>query len=246
MAFEGFQRFIGKLIRALFAIMLFFVIVSMIYAGRDRPPPEVRDKIRRQMVAELYGLDANFENYPKPWPPAMNQTYPDYELVDHEGKQFKISDHQGKIVIIEMVDVFSPLSLAYSGAAQYGLFGKADSFDQYAKSIGALLAEQSEGAKSLPHPEVVTIKVIINGAEGGQATVNDAEKWAEFYRLSKENNVIVAVPVKDMRGKTTDGIVPGYQLLDKEMVLRVDAAGPVPKHNLEMTLVPYLSKMLDK
>lgn len=239
------QLYLGKVIRFLFVALAFLFIVSLVELENTKKPPEERERIVRQTIAGVYGLADN-ENYPKPWPPAMNSTYPDYELIDQEGKQFKISDFKGKVIVMEMVDMSSPVSQSFSGAAKHGLFGTIDKFDEFSKPFDEMLSEYTDGQVVLPLSNVVTIKVIIHTQTDAQPLPSDAENWANFFRLSKADNVIVAVPVNDIRGMQTDTITPGFQLVDQEMLLRVDSAGPNPKHNLGLTLIPKVPDLIGR
>lgn len=238
-----FEKYLGKAIRLCFTILIFLILVSLLFLAGVNKTPEERNKYVKEKVLASLGVEVN-ENYPTPWPPMMNSTYPDYELIDQEGKQFKISDFKGKIIILEMVDMSSPISQAYSNAAENGIFGVTDKYDNFSKPIEKMLSDYTNGDTILPLSTVEVIKVIMRTQNDQQPKPKDAEEWAAFFKLKKENNVIVAVPVKDMRGKETDKITPGYQLIDSEMMLRVDSAGITPKHNLEMTLVPLLPKLI--
>lgn len=243
MEFETFRVYLRKAIKFLFGTLLFLFLVGLLELQGSQKPEAERNKYVLEQIAKSRGIEIN-DNYPTPWPPAMNAAYPDYELIDQEGVQFKLSDYKGKIIILEMVDMSSPFSQAYSNAAEIGLFGATEKYDEYTKPIATLLREYSEDNLVLPLPNVVTIKVIVQTQNGAQPSVKDAEEWAAFFRLTKANNVIVAVPVKDIRGKLTEKITPGYQLIDGDMMLRVDSAGLEPKHNLTMTLVPQLQKLI--
>lgn len=243
MDLDTFQKYLGKAIKFLFGALLFMFLTSLMVLEWIKKPPEVQKKNFEKFVAQKYGLDFN-ENYPKPWPPAMNATYPDFDLIDQTGAKFKISDLKGKILLIEWVDMSSPISQAYSNAAESGVFGTVDKIDQFVLPIEKMIAKETSDALILPNDNVQILKIIIQTQNNQQPQQKDAEEWAAFFKYTKDNNVIVAVPVKDMRGKLTDAITPGFQLLDADLMLRVDSAGANPKHNLQMTLVPMLPKLL--
>lgn len=245
MDFDGFQKYLNKTIKFFFGVLLFLIIVGVLhsYNIQKNTPPEQRNKTLDERLAKAYHIDLN-ENYPKPWPPEMNSPYPDYVLIDQKGEKFNLSDYKGMIIAMEMVDMSSPVSQALSGAEKYGVYGATQTYDKFVKPLSEALKEETKGALTLPNPNILTIKVLFYRPDGGQALPADAENWAAHFKLKKEDNVIVAVPEKDMRGDTTGKIVPGYQLIDQDMVLRVDSAGPVPKHNYEMTLVPMIPKLL--
>ena len=140
--------------------------------------------------------------------------------------------------------MMNPVSLSYSGAREYGLYGKAESFDDYVLSLSDTVKNETQNKFSLPNGEVIVLKLILYNQEGTQPSAADAENWANYYRLKTSDNFIVAVPANDFRGEESDKIVPGFQLVDRDFNLRVDAAGPTPKHDFKMSLIPLIQKLL--
>lgn len=245
------QKYLNKIIRILAFALVFFVFFGLfIMEALKKPPKELDIAVQqhRKVLQAAFQAQSKAEikdpNMPDPWPPMMNALYPEIELIDQKGVTFKLSSLKGKVLLVEWVDMSSPVSQALSGAATHGVFAPAQEYDKSIKTFETLLSEETSGEVKLPHPDIMTVKIIIHGQNSGQATPDDAEKWAAFFKMTRENNQIVAVPVKDLRGEKTDKIVPGIQLVDKEMELRVDSAGPIPKHNLQLTLVPHVPKLL--
>jgi len=189
------------------------------------------------------GLPANL-NLPTPWPPKMNEEYPDFEIIDQDGTQVKMSSLKGRTILIEYIDMMNPVSLSYNGAKEYGLYGKAPSYDEYVMGLNDTIKEETQGSFSLPNDKLVVVKLIIYNQDGTQPSAVDAENWANYYRFNKSDNYIVAVPVKDFRDEATDKIIPGFQLVDADFNLRVDSAGTAPKHNFKMSLVPHIPKLI--
>jgi hypothetical protein len=236
---------IMKILRyAIYAISLALIAmigISVMVLESTKKPPEQRNRIMKDMQNQFKTVN----NLPKPWPPMMNKTYPIFSLIDQEGKPFKISDYQGKVIIVENIDMSMPESQSLSGARTLGPFGgEAFKFDPNLQTINEIIGRYSEGKVVLPNPDIVVMKVIYYNQKGDQAMPADAASWAQHFKLNKAENVIVAVPEKDMRGSATASTLTGYQLIDRTFNLRVDASGPKPKHNLEMTLIPLIPKLL--
>lgn len=236
------QKLLNKVIYYLAAMLITVLIFAGWVIEAKKLPEEERNKVIDEMTRVAQGLPKN-ANLPVPWPPHMNSEYPDFEVIDQEGNQFKVSTLKGKVILIEMIDMMNPVSLSYNGAKEHGLIGKAESFDEYEDSLPIAIKENGTGSFVLPNPEVIVLKLIIYNQDGTQPNSLDAENWANYYRLTKEDNYIVAVPVKDFRGDESKKIVPGYQLIDRDFNLRVDAAGPAPKHNFKMSLIPHIGKL---
>ena len=178
------------------------------------------------------------------WPPKMNQSYPDLELLDKEGRVFKLSDLKGYVIVTSYVDMSSPVSQAQAGSALTGAYGTTSEIDRYTKPFSVTVRDNAENNFSLPNDSILEVYILIYNQDGSQATLGDADKWAEHFDLDLSRGVIVAVPKEDLRSDDTQKILTGYQLIDQYMMLRVDSAGKTPKHNLRMTLIPLLSKLV--
>ncbi|MBZ0114893.1 MAG: hypothetical protein K8J08_20700 [Thermoanaerobaculia bacterium] len=74
---------------------------------------------------------------------------------------------------------------------------------------------------------------------------SDARLWADhfpsvFYRR------IVAVQTRSLISKASYDLIPGFQLVDRDFVLRSDASGHQPRHSLTEHLFPRLAAELVK
>lgn len=226
------------------AVLVGLIILSGFVLESNKKPQAEIDRTILNTYKQAKGFSVN-ENLPQVWPPQMNKIYPDLALIDQTGNPFMLSDLRGKIIVVENVDMTSPVSQAQSGAATVGTYGNIQEFDAGAKPFAELLYQHTDNMLTWPNANIVLLKVIYYNAQGGQATALDARGWAEHFGLRREDNIVVAVPQKDLRDKeTTDIIIPGFQLIDRGMNLRVDSSGATPKHNLEMTLIPLIPKLL--
>lgn len=225
-------------------ILVCLMALSGVALEMTKKPQVEIDRILLNTYKEAKGFSVN-ENLPLSWPPQMNKIYPDFALIDQTGNPFMVSDLRGKIIVVETVDMTSPVSQARSGAATKGAYGNIQDIDANAKPFADLLYQHTGNTLTWPNANIVLLKIIFYNAQGGQATALDARGWAEHFGLRREDNIVVAVPQKDFRDRdTTDMIIPGFQLVDRGMNLRVDSSGTAPKHNLEMTLIPLIPKLL--
>jgi len=244
MDIEKIQKILNILTRVLVGALIIVVLFSFAVLEANKKPEAEARKILAKKLRIQYGIEVN-DNLPDDWPPSMNIAYPDLALRDSDGKSLSLAGLKGKVLIIENVDMRSPVSQALSGAREIGPFGSpTQEVDPYALPIDQVLKKYTDGNVVLPNPDILVVKIIYYNYEGNQATVEDASKWAEQFRLSRENNVIVAVPEKDYRSEKTQKMIPGFQLLDRALTLRVDSSGPTPKHNLELTFAPLVPKLL--
>ncbi len=234
-------------VKILFSLLFLLIVASVANVEITKKSPEEIASILKQQKEEYIKLSQGNpvnENLPDPWPAKMNKPYPEIELIDQDGNEFKLSSLKGKVVIVSFIDMSSPISQAQFGAALSGPFGFTTQVDKMVYTFDDVLRKELGGDFTLPHDDVVELGIIVYTQDGGQASVDDAKSWADHFDLSSEDGEIVAVPKKDIRGEESDKIITGFQLIDKNHILRVDSSGPNPKHNLRMTLVPLLPKLL--
>ena len=250
--FRDIEKYTLILVKTLFAILVMLIMFSFIELEANKLPPEEIAKkleeakeLRRAVARENAGIKSN-ENFPDVWPPKMNTTYPEIELFDQTGREFLLSSLQKRVLVVEYIDISSPVSQAQSGAYLAGPYYAAATteIDEYAEPFADVLRKNSETNVILPDDNIIELKIIVYGEGGGPGTRDDAQNWAKHFNLNISDNVIVAVPKKDFRGKETQEIIGGYHLVDKNLRLRVDSAGPMPKHNLKMTLAPLAAKLM--
>ncbi len=243
------QKYLSYVIKTLFTILGLLMILSVVHIEKNKKSPEEIARILKE-TKELRDIMAKGgrvnDNLPDPWPPKMNKPYPDILMFDQEGKEFTLSSLKGKVIIMEFIDINSPVSQAQSGAGLLGAYYAASSMDvdKYARPFAQVLRKNTAQGLVLPNDSIVELKVIVYGEGGSAGTRDDAQNWAKHFDLKKSDNVIVAVPKKDIRGDVSSKLISGFQLIDKNMLLRVDSSGVEPKHSLAMTLVPLVPKLI--
>lgn len=243
------DKAISYMIRRLIGILIILMLVSVYVLEDNKKSPEEIARIieeRKEMRSILASGGNLNQNLPKIWPPKMNSVYPDLELYDQKGQKFMLSSLAGHVIIVEYIDALSPISQAQSGSATHGLYygAKTQELNRQALPFSDVIKKHTNGAFLLPNDNIFELKIIVYGADATAASRDDAEQWAQHFKLKEADNVIVAVPSKDMRGDESQSLITGFQLLDKNMVLRVDSSGVMPKHNLQMTLVPLVPKLI--
>ena len=173
---------------------------------------------------------------PNPWPPVLNQLYPDLELIDQSGETFKLSYLKGKVIIIEPIGMNCPSCQAYSGAHDYGAF-EHNPIEKYSKSFRKIFPLYAEGLE-LPSKDIIFVQLLLYDMRMGKPTAKDAHEWAQHFKFYRKNNHFVAVSPRDMRSAESYAMIPGFQLIDKNFVLRIDSTGHHPKHGLYKHLIP--------
>ncbi len=181
---------------------------------------------------------------PSPWPPALNQPYPDLELIDQEGLPFRLSALKGKVIIIEPTGMNCPACQAFSGAHERGSYEN-NPVEQHSQSYRKIFPKYAKSLK-FPSKDIVFIQILLYDMKMRPPQPEDAKKWAEHFNIRKDQNHIVAVSPYDLRSSITYNMIPGFQLIGKDFILRADSTGHHPRHNLYTQLIPHTVKLVNQ
>ncbi len=169
------------------------------------------------------------------WPPRLEQEYPDFKLIDQTGEKVRISDFKGSLLLIEYVGMNCAACQAFSGANTHiGPFEN-NTVQRGLKSIKELFPTYTNGL-SLSDNRITFIQILLYDMKRGAPTPEDAQRWAQHFQLEKSRNQYVLVPIGDMRGSASYNLIPGFQLVDKNFILKSDSTGHHPRVNLSVLL----------
>jgi len=185
------------------------------------------------------------------WPPQVGYAYPDLQLYNSNGKLFRLSDHRGKVVIIEPIGMSCPACNAFAGAGEGGVI--ANGFGGTVPQPGVLSFEASVKRNgkgvSLDDPNLLYIHLLLFNLRMQAPTVEDARLWSQHFKLNgRPNHVVLAGDPALLLPKhypATYKMIPGFQLLSRNLALEVDSSGHAPKHNLYTRLIPRIKRFLD-
>ena len=176
------------------------------------------------------------------WPPRLEQKFPDLQLIDHRGREFRLSELAGKVILVEPIGMNCPACNAFSGARERGGY-KGLRPQQGLQSIEDYLPKYAKGV-DLRNPDLKLVQLLLYDFNMNQPNEDDARFWAEHFGLDKYENVLVVVSKSDLRGKESFRMIPGFQLVDRQFILRKDATGHHPRHNLFKDLLPAVSSLI--
>jgi hypothetical protein len=181
---------------------------------------------------------------PAPWPPRVGEPYPDLHLVDQTGHVTTLSEFEGHVLLVEMIGMTCPACQGFSGAKRDGLFGGGTS-DGGLPSIDELLPQYARGVH-LPSDDLILVQILLFDMQMGAPTPDDARAWAaHFHRdVTKHQYVLAGGPA--LHNQASYVMVPGFQLVDRHFVLRWDATGHTPRHNLYTELLPAIPSILEE
>jgi hypothetical protein len=178
---------------------------------------------------------------PVPWPPRVGEPYPDLQLVDQTGRLTPLASLKGRVLLIEMIGMTCPACQGFSGAKQRGTFGGIDS-DGGLPSIDDLLVQYARGASF--GDDLVLVQILLFDLKMGAPTADDARAWAAHFHRDAAKHQYVLAGGPALHNQASYVMVPGFQLVDRRFVLRWDATGHTPRHNLYTELLPAIPAML--
>ena len=213
-----------------------------LFASPTRMAAWLRNSLRCVALAALcVSLTACLEEKPE-WPPRLGQSFPDLQLIDHTGREFRLSELKGKVVLVEPIGMNCAACNAYSGAQVKGGYNGMQP-QQGLQSIETYLSQFAQGI-DINHPDLKLVQLILYDFNMRQPTAEDAKFWAEHFGLNRRQNVLVAVSTTDLRGKPSFKMIPGFHLIDRDFILRKDSTGHRPLHNLFSDLLPTIPNLI--
>lgn len=176
------------------------------------------------------------------WPPVIGKAFPDFELYDQDGRKARVSDFKGKVIFIEYVGMNCPACQAFSGAHLRGAYQN-NAVQQGLQSIEEYFPQYARGV-NLKNEGMVFLQILLYDMQLGAPKAKDAQKWARHFGFTKSQNQYVLVPTRDMRGNASYNLIPGFQLIDRDFIVRSDSTGHNPQDNLYTELLPMVPGLL--
>jgi hypothetical protein len=181
---------------------------------------------------------------PAMWPPRVGEPYPDLELVDQTGQLVRLSSFKGSVLLIEPVGMNCPACQSFAGAHRLGPYEGIQPQGGL-PSIEELVPQYARGV-SLSDDRIVYVQLLLYSMTMDAPTPEDARKWAKHFRADRAKNHIVLAGTKEFIGQASYDMIPGFQLVDRDFILQVDATGHRPRHNLFTQLLPAIPRLLEE
>lgn len=183
---------------------------------------------------------ASIANPALPWPPQLNQKYPDLQLTDASGKKIQLTKYAGRVILLEPIGMSCPACQAFVGASEHGAYPGCSS-QQGLPSIEATLRQNGIEPNDT---RLVRIQVLLYSPEMTAPTLAQTQTWAKHFGFGKNPNEVLLFGDASYIGSAAYNLIPGFQLLDRNFVLRCDATGHRPKNDLYRELVPMIKGLL--
>jgi hypothetical protein len=224
-------------------ILLIPIALAAMKATGNSPTPLV-DKAVNHLPIQLtsaVGLRSADPVVIGDWPPVAGEAFPGLVLSDQTGQTVHLSDFAGKVILVEYAAIPCEGCQAFAGGKQHGAFGGfkvqsgLDSIENYAL--------QYAGVK-LGSDDVVFVQVLLYGKSLSAPTQAEVTGWAEHFQMNHGENKIVLRGDPSMLSRETYEMIPGFQLIDRDFVLRSDSCGHRPQDNLYTDLLPLLRTLV--
>ncbi|MEK7483263.1 MAG: hypothetical protein AABZ60_02910, partial [Planctomycetota bacterium] len=176
-----------------------------------------------------------------PWPPRVGEPYPDLKLMDQTGQEVQLSSFKGSVILISPIGMSSSGSQAWCGAHHFEAF-QGGSPQQELKSIEEYFTDYNPGL-SLDEMDIVHIHLILYNMTMGPPSLPEIQAWAEHFQRDRSKNQIVLAGTQALINSFTYKMIPGYQLIDQNFILRSDAGGLEAPDNLYLHLLPLIPQL---
>jgi hypothetical protein len=152
------------------------------------------------------------------WPPRRGERYPNLTLYDHRGQLVSLDSLRGKVILLEPVGMTCEACQSFSGAAKLGCFA-----NQSAQAGVDALEDyfpRYTGGLSLSDPRIAYVQVLLYGLDLHAPSPADAKAWAHHFKFDERPNAYVLAGTPELIGPASFAMIPGFQLIDKNFVLR--------------------------
>lgn len=176
------------------------------------------------------------------WPPKLGMKFPSVALTDHDGRPFSLDSLRGKPVLVEFVAMTCAACQAWSGAHTHGVFEQLAA-QQGLKSIEEYYRQFTRGL-DLFDGQVAFVQLILYDTALKAPSKEALSAWRRHFHFDQHPNVFIVTGGEALCNSESFKRTPGFALLDKEGVMRFEALGHNPRHNLYTELLAGVRGLL--
>ena len=221
-----------------------FVLGMGCMVESDRVAPSAGDAQsgQAQPAIETRLLEAKPDHI---WPPRVGERYPNLRLLNPHGERVELESLEGKVVLVEPIGMDCPACNAFAGGNRPGASGFQGVQPQRGLPSIEEMLDQYAGGISLSDDRIVLVHLLLyRPGRDRPPKLETARLWAEHFGVEESSDVLVLVGEPYLIGPASYNMIPGFQLIDANFVLRFDAAGHHPKHDIWRDLLPAVSSLM--
>ena len=178
-----------------------------------------------------------------PWPPKLGEPYPDLLVVDAAGRELRLSDLRGKVILVEPIGMNCPACQAFCGGRSRGGFAGVTPQPDL-PPMEELLPAYTRPPIELSDDRLVYVQLLLYSMEMGAPGAADAARWEAHFPGPPNRRVLV--PKRSLVGPASYDLIPGLQVVERDFVLRGDSTGHSPKEDLYRQVLPRIPELLGK
>jgi hypothetical protein len=177
------------------------------------------------------------------WPPRVGEAYPNLKLLNTSGERVEPSSFRGRVILVEPIGMDCPACNAFAGGSRSGGFQGVRP-QAGLPAVDEILRDYAGGV-SLADDRFVSVRLLLY-APGRQRAprLELARRWEAHIGLASSEQHVLLVGEDYLIGPASHAMTPGFQLIDRDFVLRFDASGHRPHHDLWRDLMPAISGLL--
>lgn len=206
-------------------VLSILLALGCLFLGYDllRPRTGLEKKFQIETPERMHKLRIA-PNLVKNWPPIIGQTFPKIDLFDHEGDRFSFESLAGKPTLVELVAMTCTACQAWSGAHERGTFE-----DLYAQEDLQSLEKdfpRSTDGLQLSDGTINFVQLIVYNTKLEAPTPADLSAWRRHFGFDSHRSTFIVSGGELLANGTTFRLVPGFFLLDKQLIVRFARLGP--------------------
>ena len=181
------------------------------------------------------------------WPPRIGERYPNLRLLNAHGERVALDSLAGKVILVEPIGMDCPACNAFAGGNRPGASGFQGVQPQGGLPSIEELLDSYAGGISLSDDRIALVHLLLyRPGRDGPPKLETARLWAKHFGIEESEDTLVLVGESYLIGPASYNMIPGFQLIDSDFVLRFDASGHHPKHDLWRELLPAVPSLIDE
>ena len=179
------------------------------------------------------------------WPPRVGERYPNLQLLNSRGDRIALESLAGKIILVEPIGMDCPACNAFAGGNRPGSGGFQGVKPQSGLPSIDQMLKQYAGGTSLADDRIALVHLLLyRPGRDGPPDVQMAQLWAKHFEIEASENMLILVGEPYLIGTASFNMIPGFQLIDADFVLRFDSSGHHPTHDLWRELLPAIPSLV--